>query len=154
MIQSAGGILHAALCIRRTRTDADGRGRTRTDADGRGHLLFFNFVLILIFLFLFFLAYIIGARPRVRPLGSPPPPPHASWSYEDIYSLPVKPVIYFFLDFAMYTVYTPGDSFHMHMCRQNAPLLDDFSLAGHLKNGHLLSICPTNSQASQIIIDQ
>ena len=27
----------------------------------------------------------------------------------------------------------------------------DFSLAGHLKNGHLLSICPTNSQASQIM---
>ena len=44
--------------------------------------------------------------------------------------------------------------FHIHMCRQNAPLFDDFSLAGHLKNGHLLSICPTNSQASQIIIDQ
>ena len=31
--------------------------------------------------------------------------------------------------------------FHIHMCRQNAPLCDDFSLAGHLKNGHLLSIC-------------
>ena len=31
--------------------------------------------------------------------------------------------------------------FHIHMCRQNAPLFDDFSLAGHLKNGHLLSIC-------------
>ena len=44
--------------------------------------------------------------------------------------------------------------FYMHMCRQNAPLFDNFSLAGHLKNGHLLSICPTNSQASQIIIDQ
>ena len=44
--------------------------------------------------------------------------------------------------------------FHIHMCRQNAPLFDDFSLAGHLKNGHLLSICPTNSQASQIIINQ
>ena len=27
------------------------------------------------------------------------------------------------------------------MCRQNAPLFDDFSFAGHLKNGHLLSIC-------------
>ena len=44
--------------------------------------------------------------------------------------------------------------FHIHMCRQNAPLFDDFSLAGHLKNCHLLSICPTNSQANQIIIDQ
>ena len=80
-----------------------GRGRTRTDADGRGHFLF------KLILFYFFCIHIstgpIGARPRVRPLGSPPPP-HASWSYEDIYrSLPVKPV-FFFLDFAMYTVYT------------------------------------------------
>ena len=32
--------------------------------------------------------------------------------------------------------------------------LNCYSLAGHLKNGHLLSICHTNSQASQIIIDQ
>ena len=30
--------------------------------------------------------------------------------------------------------------FHIHMCRQNVPLFDDFSLADHLKNGHLLSI--------------
>ena len=60
-------------------------------------------------------------------------------------------------------VWTPGGGgggrgtpyiFHIHMCRQNAPLFDDFSLAGHLKYGHLLSICPTNSEASQIIIDQ
>ena len=36
----------------------------------------------------------------------------------------------------------------------DAPVFDDFSLAGHIKNGHLLSICPTNSQASQIIIHQ
>ena len=63
----------------------------------------------------------------------------------------MKPVIYFVLDFAMYTVYTRGGGggtpyiFHMHMCRQNAPLFDDFSLAGNLKNVHLLSICPTNS---------
>ena len=41
--------------------------------------------------------------------------------------------------------------FDIHMCRQNAALFDDISLAGHLKTGHLLSICPTNSQASQII---
>ena len=40
------------------------------------------------------------------------------------------------------------------MCRQNTPLFDDFSIAGHLTNCHLLSICPTNSQASQLIIDQ
>ena len=26
------------------------------------------------------------------------------------------------------------------MCRQYAPLFDDFSIAGHLKNGHLLSV--------------
>ena len=42
------------------------------DADGRGHFIF-------IFLLLFFCMHIstgpIGARPRVRPLGSPPPPP-------------------------------------------------------------------------------
>ena len=34
-------------------------------------------------------------------------------------------------------------SYKLHMYRQNAPLFDDFSLAGHLKNDHLLSICPT-----------
>ena len=44
--------------------------------------------------------------------------------------------------------------FHIHMCRQNAPVFDDFSLAGHLKSGHLFSICPKNSQAIQIIIDK
>ena len=57
--------------------DADGRGRTRTDADGRGH---FILIFVLIFLVLLFWGMHrstgpIGARPRVRPLGSPPPPP-------------------------------------------------------------------------------
>ena len=78
-----------------------------------------------------FFAYIdlraqLERDPESDRLGHPPPPPHASWSYEDIYSLPVKPVIYFFLDFAMYAVYTPGGGggggtpyiFHMHMCRR------------------------------------
>ena len=60
----------------------------------------------------------------------------------------------------MYTVYTRGGGgtpyvFHMHMCRQNALFFMIF-LSRPPKNGHLLSICPTNSQsqASQIIIDQ
>ena len=54
------------------------------DADGRVHLKKY--------IFYFFIFGIhrstapIGARPRVRPLGSPP---HASWSYEDLLSLPV-----------------------------------------------------------------
>ena len=52
----------------------------------------FLFIFIYIFFFAFLCAYIylrgpIGARPRVRPLGSPPP--HASLSYEDLLSLPV-----------------------------------------------------------------
>ena len=76
-----------ALCIRRTRTEADGRGRTRTDADGRGHL----YKIIIFFLFFFF-AYIdlrgqLERDPESDRLG---PPPHASWSYEDLLSLPPR----------------------------------------------------------------
>ena len=53
---------YAALCIRRTRTDADGSGRTRTDADGsgrtrtdadgRGH--FYKIIFFLFFFAFFF----------------------------------------------------------------------------------------------------
>ena len=53
---------------------------------------------ILYFLFFFIFWYFffgihwstgpIGTRPRVRRLGSPPP--HASWSYEDLLSLPPR----------------------------------------------------------------
>ena len=50
---------------------------------------------LVIYLFIFFVIHRytgpIGARPRVRPLGSPPPPPpHASWSYEDLLIRPVS----------------------------------------------------------------
>ena len=34
--------------------------------------------------------------------------------------------------------------------RQNVPLFVHLYLAGHLKNGNLLSVCPTNSQVSLI----
>ena len=45
--------------------------------------------------------------------------------------------------------------FSIYICATGIPihLFVDFSLAGHLKNSHLLSMCPTNSFASQIIID-
>ena len=71
----------------RTRTDADGRGRTRTDADGRGRTRTFLFF-ILFFLGIHRSTGLIGARPRVRPLGSPPPPTHHDPM--KIYSLPVS----------------------------------------------------------------
>ena len=136
--------------------DADGRGRTRTDAD-----IYFIFYF---FIFIFFCIHRatgpIGARPRVRPLGSPPPFPthHDHMKIYIVYWLSL--LFIFFLTLRCILCIPRGEGggtpyiFHMHMCRQNAPLFDDFSLAGHLKNGHLLSICPTNSQASQIIIDQ
>ena len=58
----------------RTRTDADGRGRTRTDAD---IYLFFDFKKkIYIFFCIHRSTGPIGARPWVRPLGSPPPTHH------------------------------------------------------------------------------
>ena len=129
--------------------DADGRGRTRTDADGRGRTRTFYYFYFFIFFCIHRSTGPIGARPRVRPLGSPPPTHHDPIKIHIVYRL--SPLFIYFLDFAMYTVYTRGGGGD---CRQNAPLFDDFSLAGNLKNGHLLSICPTNSQASQIIIDQ
>ena len=74
----------------RTRADADGRGRTRTDADGRGHFIFFYFF----YFFIFCLAQ-LERDPESDRLGHPPPP-HASWSHKDTYSLPVKPILYLF----------------------------------------------------------
>ena len=72
----------------RTRTDADGRGRTRTDADGRGRTRTDADILFLFKknknnFFFFWGIHIstgpIGASPRVRPLGSPPPPQLANY---------------------------------------------------------------------------
>ena len=45
----------------------------------------------------------------------------------------------------------PISSIDIHMY---VPPGDDFSLTGHLTNDHLISICPSNSLASQIMIDQ
>ena len=69
-----------ALCIRRTRTDADGRGRTRTDADGRGHLISFLIFFFFFFFFFFFACIDLRAQlerdPESDRLGHPPPPTH------------------------------------------------------------------------------
>ena len=80
--------------------DADGRGRTRT------------FIFVILFFFFFFFLHTKIYGPNWSETQSQTawvtPPPHASWSHKYTYSLPVRPVIYLFLDFAMYTVYTRG----------------------------------------------
>ena len=55
---------------------ADGRGRTRTDADGRGHFIFISKKNRNKNWGIHISTGPIGASPRVRPLGSPPPPPN------------------------------------------------------------------------------
>ena len=107
--------------------DADGRGRTRT-------FIYFFTLKKKTILFFYFFAYIdlraqLERDPESDRLGHPPPP-HASWSHKDTYSLPVKPVIYFVLDFAMYTVYTRGGGgggeggtpYIFHICAARMPL--------------------------------
>ena len=103
-----------------------GRGRTRTDADGRGHLLFnfFNFFFFLI-IFIFYIHRStgpIGARPRVRPLGSPPPP-HTHHDHMKIYIVYRLSLLFIFFLTAMYTVYTPGGGVHfICICAARMPL--------------------------------
>ena len=84
---SAPGSFQTALCIRRTRTDADGSGRTRTEADGRGRTRTDADIFIKLYIFFFFpfcccwhtLIYGANWNETQSPtVWVTPPPPHAS----------------------------------------------------------------------------